>query len=122
MLDKNPSVGQNIYRLKQEDIDNNITYSSNVNINIIDRSNRAVCIYPNPAKNIINLTVNAKASDTDTFSIVVSNSSGLIVKSAISTKPSWEANVSSLLTGTYLVQVLNNKDKSLVGQAKFVKL
>lgn len=122
LLDNSPWVGENVYRLKQVDIDNNITYSNNVYLNIIDKSNRVVCLYPNPTKNVINLTVNAKMSNSDTFNITVSNSSGLIVRNVKSTHATWESNVSELLTGTYLIRVVNAKDNSLVGEAKFVKL
>ncbi|MGZ3776518.1 MAG: T9SS type A sorting domain-containing protein, partial [Mucilaginibacter sp.] len=122
LVDKNPWVGENVYRLKQEDLDNNITYSNNVYINVVDKSNRVVCLYPNPTKNVINLTVNAKTSNNDTFNITVSNSSGLVVRNVKSTRATWESNVSELLTGTYLIRVVNAKDNSLVGEAKFVKL
>jgi trimeric autotransporter adhesin len=122
LFDKNPWVGENVYRLKQEDIDNNITYSNNVYINVVDKSNRVVCLYPNPTKNLINLTINAKTSDSDAFNITVSNSSGMVVRTAKSTQSTWETGVSELLTGTYLIRVVNAKDNKLVGEAKFVKL
>jgi hypothetical protein len=121
LLDKDPFVGENLYRLKQEDIDNSISYSNTVCINI-DKTNRIVFIYPNPAKSTICLAINAPASTTDKFNITVSNSSGIIVKRGVSAQAIWEANVSELLTGTYLIQVVNAKDNKLVGQAKFVKL
>ncbi|MDB5024838.1 MAG: type sorting protein, partial [Mucilaginibacter sp.] len=47
---------------------------------------------------------------------------GLIVKQATSAQLNWQANVADLLPGTYLVKVLDKKDKSLLGQTKFVKL
>jgi hypothetical protein len=122
LVDKSPLVGQNVYRLKQVDIDGNITYSNNVDVSIIDRSNRAVCLYPNPTKNTINLSINTKTADGGSYKIMVSNSSGIIVRTAVSAHPFWQTNVSDLLTGTYLIQVLNQEDDSLVGQAKFVKL
>lgn len=122
LVDKNPIIGQDIYRLRQVDIDGNISYSNNVNVSIIDRSNRAVCLYPNPTKNTINLSINTKTADAGAYKILVSNSSGIIVRTAISAHPFWQSNVSDLLTGTYLIQVLNQQDDSLVGEAKFVKL
>ena len=122
LLDNNPWVGENVYRLKQEDIDNNITYSNNVYINVVDKSNRVVCLYPNPTKNLINLTVNAKMSDSDTFNITVSNSSGHHRQECQINTINLGNNVSELLTGTYLIRVVNAKDNSLVGEAKFVKL
>jgi hypothetical protein len=50
------------------------------------------------------------------------SANGLIVKTANSSQPSWQDNVSNLLPGTYIIQVVNNYDKSLIGKSKFVKL
>jgi len=122
LLDKSPAIGQNIYRLMQQDIDGNITFSNAVTINIIDRSNHAVSIYPNPARTIINLTINTPAAASGNYRVIVSNSLGMVVRSASLTQPNWATSLSNLLTGTYVVQVLNTLDNSLVGQAKFVKL
>ncbi|HJP62346.1 MAG TPA: T9SS type A sorting domain-containing protein, partial [Mucilaginibacter sp.] len=121
-LDKNPSYGMNFYRLKQEDIDNNITYSQTQQIDIINRENRVICVYPNPAKHTINLCITTKTRNIDRYNILVTNSSGIIVRQVLSSQADWQSNISSLLTGTYLVRVINSKDKSLVGEAKFVKL
>lgn len=121
-LDNNPSYGTNLYRLKQVDIDNNVTYSQTQKVDIINRDNRVVCVYPNPAKSSINLCIVTKTRDVDRYNILVTNSSGVIVRQVLSSRADWQSNISSLLTGTYLVRVLNSKDRSLVGEAKFVKL
>ncbi|MDB5155078.1 MAG: type sorting protein, partial [Mucilaginibacter sp.] len=81
-----------------------------------------VHIYPNPAVNVINLNVTGKTTGNTSYDILVTNSSGLIVKQATSAQLNWQANVADLLPGTYLVKVLDKKDKSLLGQTKFVKL
>src|SRR5260370_18572449 len=50
-LDKNPVTGLNLYRLKQEDINNTISYSKVVPIQYADLSNQItrnkISIYPN---------------------------------------------------------------------------
>ncbi|HZX58307.1 MAG TPA: T9SS type A sorting domain-containing protein, partial [Mucilaginibacter sp.] len=121
-VDNSPSYGDNQYRLKQVDIDNNTTYSSIADVQIANRDNRTVCLYPNPASNVINLCIDNKSAGTNSFNIRISNSSGLVVKDVISSTNNWQDNVSNLLSGTYLVQVINKKDNTLVGEAKFVKL
>ena len=121
-MDNNPSYGDNQYRLKQVDIDNNTTYSSIADVQIANRDNRTVCLYPNPASSVINLCIDTKSAGANSFNIRISNSSGLVVKDVISSTANWQDNVSNLLSGTYLLQVINKKDNSLVGQAKFVKL
>ena len=70
---------------------------------------------------MINLTIVPKTTG-DTYHILVTNSSGSIVKEATVTQPYWQDNISNLLNGTYLIQVVNNKNNSVVGETKFVKL
>jgi trimeric autotransporter adhesin len=123
LLDKDPLRGDNMYRLKQVDFTNTISYSSLVDIQFNEgNGNGRLSCYPNPAINTINLSFDPKSQGNITYDIRVTNSAGMIVKYAQVTEPSWQSNVSNLLTGTYLIQVTNKKDNSVVGQAKFVKL
>jgi hypothetical protein len=123
LTDKNALDGQNFYRLKQQDIAGTITYSQVVEVTMSGNGNSdLVHVYPNPAINVINLNVTGKTTGNTSYDILVTNSSGLIVKQAISAQLNWQANVADLLPGTYLVKVLDKKDKSLLGQTKFVKL
>jgi hypothetical protein len=123
LVDKNPVNGNNQYRLKQEDYSNTITYSNVVNVEYSDKTNviAKICVFPNPATNNISLTINPK-SDKFAYNVRVTNSTGMIVRQATITQPTWKDNVSNLLTGTYLVQVVDSKDNSVIGQTKFVKL
>ncbi len=126
LVDKSPVAGQNLYRLKQQDINSTITYSNVVQVSYSNTGNNLVTgnisLYPNPATNIINLAITAKSQEPTFYNVMISNSSGIVVKLATLSQPSWQTGISNLLPGTYLVQVVNNKDKSLVGQLKFVKL
>ncbi len=125
LLDKNPVTGQNQYRLKQEDINNTITYSKVVTIQYSDLSNNNLDnlnLFPNPASSAINLAIIATPDETATYNIKFVNSSGLVVKEVNSSQPTWQGNISSLKPGTYFVRVFSNKDQSLVGRTKFVKL
>ncbi len=125
--DKNPTAGLNLYRLKQIDIDNNISYSKVIPVEYSALSNSLVNyninVYPNPARNVINLAVtNITSTPSNNYNIRITNSSGFVVKDITSGQPSWQGSVSDLLTGTYIIQVVNTKDQTLVGKAKFVKL
>ncbi|MDB5142788.1 MAG: type sorting protein [Mucilaginibacter sp.] len=126
LLDKNPLIGQNLYRLKQEDINNAITYSKVVTVQYSDVSNNGISnnlnLYPNPANNSINLAIIAASIEATTYNIKFINSSGLVVKEINSPQPTWQGNITSLKPGTYFVRVFSNKDQSLVGRTKFVKL
>jgi hypothetical protein len=122
LADKSPVYGQNLYRLKQEDINDSISYSNIIPVlySNLNNSNARVQVYPNPAKSGINVSILADANTPCT--IRISNSTGLIIKQATGVMSSWQTNVSDLLPGTYIVRVFNGKDSSLVGDTKFVKL
>ena len=125
LLDKSPVVGENLYRLKQEDINNNITYSNILPVSYANLNNslvkNSVNVYPNPVSNTINVAIATAVNSPVTYNIQITNSSGLIIKRAASAQASWQASAIDLLPGTYIVKVLNNNDKSLVGDTKFVK-
>jgi len=123
--DRNPEKGNNQYRLKQEDFNNNISYSNLVNIEFANNGNSnasRVTSYPNPAISNITLNIVPKSPGNTTYDITISNSSGKVVKLAHVTDTNWQYNVSNLLTGTYLVKVFDSKDQSEVGTTKLIKL
>ncbi|MGZ4001242.1 MAG: T9SS type A sorting domain-containing protein, partial [Mucilaginibacter sp.] len=125
LADRNPGKGNNQYRLKQEDLNGNITYSSVVNIEFADNGNNSanrVTCYPNPAISNITLSFVPKSQSNATYDITISNSSGKVVKLVHTTDTKWQGNVSNLLTGTYLVKIFNSKDQSEVGTTKLIKL
>ena len=125
-LDKNPVNGTSLYRLKQEDINNTISYSKLVTIQYSGLSdqlvNNKINVYPNPANSIINLAITQATSERAMYRIKVMNSSGAVVKDITSSQSTWQDNVSDLKPGTYLIQVTNSTTQSLVGENKFVKL
>lgn len=124
LLDKNPS-DQNLYRLKQVDVNDSITYSKIIPIGYSNLSNSLaksnIGLYPNPASTIINITVPSTTSVVDTYQVTITNSSGMIIKNFVSAQATWQTNVSDLMPGTYLVKVINKTDNSYVGNTKFVK-
>ena len=124
LVDQNPVKGQNLYRLKQVDINGAISYSQVIPVMYGDKPALIVnklSIYPNLASSMINLVIDPDVTVTS-YSISITNSTGLIVKQATASQNTWQANLSNLLAGTYIVHVVNNKDKTLVGKTKFVKL
>jgi trimeric autotransporter adhesin len=122
ITDDNPA-GQNVYRLKQRYLNDNITYSDSVLISFNDQyiAKNALSIYPNPVSSMINLSVGSPATGNTTYSIKFLNSSGLVIKEVTSPKPSWEGDISGLLPGVYFAQILNAKTDAIVGRKRFVK-
>ncbi len=133
-LDKYPPIAANQYRLKMEDLNGTITYSSIVTLMYANSGNSIaannISVYPNPVTSTINLSIaqnsisasgSYKASDPP-YAISIANSSGMIIKTASSSQTQWQDNLSNLLPGTYVIQVVNANDKTVVGKTKFIKL
>ena len=56
------------------------------------------------------------------YDIKIVSISGAVVKTAISSSTNWQTNLANLSPGTYIIQVVNQKDNSLVGKSTFVKM
>jgi len=143
-LDKNPEAA-NQYRLKLQDLNNNITYSGIVTLMYGNSNNNLVnnnlSIYPNPAKSTLNLNINqpfslnqstAQSSSSianplaaianTVYGIKIVSTTGFVMKAATTTAQDWQTDVSGLMPGTYIIQVTDNRNNSLVGKGTFVKL
>ena len=140
-LDRSYSVGENIYRLKMEDLNGNVTYSNAVALVYTNGLNGNLTVYPNPTtgplnmiiskiqnttsssgNNLISGNITAPTTVTNNYAVKIVSTSGVVIKTMSTTNPNWQADVSSLMPGTYIVQVANQGDNALVGQATFVKL
>ena len=56
------------------------------------------------------------------YEIKIFNINGAVLKEATSSSASWQTNVSALSPGTYIIEVTNNSDNTLVGKSTFIKL
>jgi hypothetical protein len=126
LLDKKPILGMNLYRLKQEDINDAISYSKVVQVQYSDLSNSLaannISVYPNPATSSINIAILNDATTKHSYTYWIANSSGLIIKQVTSQQSNWRTNISDLMPGSYIIKVLNTTDNSVVGNTKFIKL
>jgi len=124
-VDTSPVAGQDQYRLQQVDISGNITYS---NIVLIDFQATglvnagSISVYPNPVGSTLNLNIVSTNIAAATYSIQLTTSNGDAVKIYNATQTTWQGDVSDLRPGIYIIKVVNNADKSIVGITKFIKL
>jgi len=125
-LDNTPAIGANLYRLKQEDINNTISYSKIVTIQYADLSGEQlgnnINIYPNPASDNISLAIALTSSNSEIYDIKVINTLGLIIQEKTTSGPLWHGNTANLQPGSYILRVFNHDTQNLVGESKFVKL
>jgi len=141
-LDKTPPPTSDLYRLMMTDLNGTITYSNVVTLSFgngpsVAKSN--ISIYPNPTNGMVNLAIDqnshgaggspllklgtpAPLRTSQTYDIKIVNITGAVIKSETSANANWQSNVSTLPPGTYVIQVVNDKDKSLVGKGTFVKM
>ncbi len=125
-IDNNPAKGANQYRLQLKDINNAITYSNVIIILFTDNSSNVlisnISIYPNPAKDVINVTIIGTNGAAGTYIATIINSDGSVIRSSSSSQATWQSSVSDLLPGTYILRVMNTTNQQLVGVNKFIKL
>jgi hypothetical protein len=56
------------------------------------------------------------------YDIQITNVLGSVVKQASIQQQTWQTDVSSLMPGTYIIQVINKNNNTLAGKETFVKL
>jgi hypothetical protein len=144
--DNNPLNGENQYRLKLMDVNGDITYSKVVTVSYLNSTagdTHNLLIYPNPVRNTLyllitntNLTSGFSAEQVtsissllpvltakaDQYSITIVNNLGAVVKKADTNVPVWQTDVSNLLPGSYVLQVISKTGKGIIGQTTFIKL
>jgi len=123
-VDQNPIIGNNSYRLLQNDVYGKITYSDTVTIkySTITMARTGLTLYPNPSNSIINViyTNRADANPSPNFTVDIFNAAGTFIKHESINTNSWTENISTYKIGIYLLQLKDNTG-SLVGQIKFIK-
>ena len=122
--DHNPVVGNNTYRLGQNNIDSLETYSTPVNVvyNTASASSGVLSVYPNPAKEQITVSLSnaTNLSAAQSYQANVYNSTGLIVLQQSVSSSSWSQDVSALRPGGYVLEVRAGNG-TLIGNTKFTK-
>ena len=115
-------TGVNTYRLEQNDIDGNVTYSKPISVNYsLVASPGALSVYPNPVKDAMILDFSGITSaNADSYNIEIYNSLGILMIQKASTSNSVTEDVSTLRPGVYVVSVKTNSGNP-VGNATFVK-
>jgi hypothetical protein len=126
-VDNTPDLnGKNFYRLRQEDFNGTITYSTAIPITFVSGSNvtaALISLFPNPSSTTINITIDQVDPDvTPLYTITITGSSGTTLTKVSVSQNSWQGDVSKLSPGTYYVQVINETNKKVIGKTRFIKL
>ena len=110
--DAAPLTGDNYYRLAAVSADGAVAYS---NVLAIPNNTTAIKIYPNPAKN--NLQIEGLPA-TEKTKLVITDLNGVARMSAVANSNSYNWNISSLKPGNYILRITTGSN---VSTKKFLK-
>ena len=120
-VDTNPIVGANVYRLAQNDINGNITYSSLITIGYNNVSSAGYfSVYPNPATSILNVLINATPTTATSYVADIYNTSGVSMDHRVLNTFAWTEDVSNYKEGVYII-VLKDNNGNVLAKTKFIK-
>lgn len=120
-LDRQPVRGNNTYRLEQHEFNGTISYSSPVTITYNSTSpNANLIVYPNPSRNIINISLPSAPAVTPNYSADIYNISGSPVAHQIVNTGTWTQDISNYKLGVYIIEV-KDTNGNMIGKTKFVK-
>lgn len=110
VVDNNPGIGNNFYRLRSTDLDDNYTFSSIRLVYFEKMVAKPVTVFPNPFQNNI-MVSGAKPGST----IMLMNMSGKIIKEQkTGGNESDQLNLPSLLPGIYLLKVISKENNTTI--------
>ncbi|MFI5157659.1 MAG: LamG-like jellyroll fold domain-containing protein [Sphingobacteriales bacterium] len=120
-VDSNPVIGNNVYRLAQNDVNGNVSYSSLITIGYNNvTSNGYFSIYPNPSKDMINVLVNSTTATAANYTADIYNTSGTLMDHRALNTYSWTEDISSYKEGVYII-ALKNTNGDVLAKSKFIK-
>jgi hypothetical protein len=106
------------YRLKQTDINDAVTYST---ILIVPTQGEGTFnIFPNPATNVIQYRLKEDVKGSVHLRII--NAMGIIAKSGTFSTSTGQQDISSLMPGSYTIELTDSNSKKIVLTGKFIKL
>ncbi|HTN44814.1 MAG TPA: T9SS type A sorting domain-containing protein [Flavipsychrobacter sp.] len=113
--DGNAVPGVNYYRLRMNENSGAVTYSNTV-IALMDQSGVRVFIYPNPAKDILNVSLSKTI--TDPVKLEITDMTGRIVYSTVVKDSEIGIDLKNLAAGTYQLQYGDDRQKQMI---RFIK-
>jgi hypothetical protein len=115
--DLHPAKGINLYRLKSIDIDNKFDYSAIRRVNF--DATFTYSIYPNPANDVLQITVDDAAGLNADMEVINTQSQVLIRKKMNAGTQPFKLDISSLTPGIYFMKIVSAD--GYVNMQKFVK-
>lgn len=117
-----PFTGNNFYHIKAVDIFGKDEYSNIINI-VYSPSLEWVNLYPNPAKDILQVELKLVANDKIALQVVDLAGKTVLEKFMIADNnvKNYPLNISSLTSNMYILKIVNSKGE-ILGIQKFIKI
>ena len=104
-LDQQPVKGWNYYRIEQVDLDNSRTYSNTTAINF-DKESNLIVLYPNPASDQLNLSINSAVNGKMVL-LFFDSKGAKVMQQTINVQTGRTVsniNISALPSGVYMIR------------------
>lgn len=115
--DERPIAGTNYYRLRQVDNDGRSSYSGIVILKD-EKAFSISALYPNPAKDVMKVSINTEKAGRATYSII--DIAGKVLQqntiNLINGDNNVSLNISSLATGIYHIRIVNESGEIRIAQ------
>jgi hypothetical protein len=122
VTDAKPVYGDNLYRLKQDDVNDIITYSDIVKLtyDMPQVAGTTINVYPNPTSNKINIDFTQTILNPLEVHLVNTNGK-LIRKTTFNAAQHIEQEVGGLMMGVYIIDVYDTSSNKKISSSKFIK-
>ncbi|WP_155975681.1 T9SS type A sorting domain-containing protein [Daejeonella oryzae] len=122
-LDEKPYQGINYYRLKQFDLQGQYTHSEVITITNINPLKANFSVFPNPARNELNLKIDLISNQPIQLNIYNTSSQKVITRTFTSLNYGeyFKQDITSLNSGVYIVELIDLGNKEFINRAKFIK-
>lgn len=114
--DLTPVNGLNFYRIKESNSTGDINYSNIAKVLFDIADKPGITLYPNPVKDVLNISLNTKSAKGKTVFINIFDASGGWIKLYnVVADTNIQINVSDLARGSYIIHV-SNGEKTFTGK------
>lgn len=119
--DVQPGLGIFYYRLKQEAVNNQTSFTKSIPFTIANSltNTNGFVMYPNPVKS--SYTISLSIESVSEVKVRILDIFGKVVHRYIAKGKSWNMDASRLSAGTYIVELVDQKTNKLIGRSKFLK-
>jgi hypothetical protein len=118
--DDNPVAGINYYRLKIYDMDGSYEFSNTIAINVPGSASDNIQLYPNPAFDVLNVSVLSSTNSNITIEVIDVFGKKLKLNSYSNISDKIQLNISQLPAAAYFISITNTSTGE-VSRMKFVK-